>query len=282
MTAAISGASGRLVLPVAEVSGCVPWGGRTARAVPVHEGDVFYIGRYDRRWLERSGERLRHLALGPTTRPVVSAASLIVVGLRDAVEVRRTGGATPAVVDGESLGLDPVWLGEPVHEIIIDPLGVPQRVLIRVHAGRSALAPDPGRSGSTVEPVLVLSGEAMRRMAAALAWPLVAKVPPPRVGGWSTAAIGERFRELWGEPPQRPRRLLHDLREALVTACGADGRPLLAVPELQPWPWPAQRDPLRYPTEQSFIEAKNHITAMHLAASGVVGDLVIESLDRVR
>jgi hypothetical protein len=266
--------------PIAEIVGTVPWGGRAVRPVPVYEGDAFTIGRMDRRWLESKNLHRDHLALGPTTRAIISVRFLTLVGLRDSIEVGCVRSPAHVLVDGAALGFDPIKLCGPLHEIVVDPAGVPQRVIVRVRSRPVGPAPDSVRSGSTVEPLLAIGSQRLLQMAAALAWPLLYDVPLPLQSGWSTAAVRARFRELWGTPPQSPRRLLHDLRAMLVTAVSTDGRPMESIPELQPWPWPAERDEVRYPTDHDFIEAKNYLTAVYLVASGAVGEAVSRALDR--
>jgi hypothetical protein len=268
---------------VAALTGVRPWGATAPQTVDVREGDVFHLGRLDQGWLRRSGIYERHLALGPGTRTTVSAVSLTVVGLHDTIEVRTGPRLVDATVDGLPLNHDAIRLQGPRHEIVVDPTGVPQAVLVRLrrHAGATVAIPAV-YSGDTLLPVLSLTAPRVRRMAAALAWPLVADAAPPLTVGWSTAAISMRYLELWGIAPADGRRVLHDLRTALVNARSSDGRTMLSIPEVAPWPWPSRLELSGYVSQQAFTEGKNHLLAVHVAASTQIGHVVAAALERIR
>lgn len=269
---------------VARLAGLRPWGATRAQTVELREGDVYYVGRLDQRWLRQTGRQDRHLALGPTTRATVSAVSLTIVVTRDAVEVSPPGKLVDVMVDSRAIGLDPLLLRGPFHELIFDPSGAPQTVVLRFPS-RVGTAEAPrilAGSGSTVVPVLSISGGRHQMMAAALVWPLLRDVAPPLSQGWSSQAAAARYHELWGSQPSQPSRLLFDLRQALENAHAEDGRAMASIDEVQPWPWAPDLARSGYATADEFIEGKNHVTAVHLAAGGRFSSMVAKALERTR
>ncbi len=268
---------------VAVLDGVCPAGTTSVGSVWLREGDVYQVGRHDRGWAERVGLSKTHLALPRTTRKTVPAVALVLAVARAAVALQGGQRLIQILVDGQPLGPDPVRLAGPIHDVVIDSLGVPQRLRIgfgRARGERSATEPIPG--SGTVVPVLRVSGSRLLPMAAALAWPLIPGVAPPLAGGWSTAQIAARHRELWGSEPQQPRRTLHDLRTLLTEAATEDGRPMATVPGVQPWPWPQHRQEAGALSEVEFAETKNRITGLYFAAAGEIAPMVWSALERPR
>jgi hypothetical protein len=256
--------------------------GRTPQTVGLREGDVIRVGRLDKKWLARSGLEDRYVALGPTTRMTVPAVSLTIVVGRETIEVRSGSRPADATVDGVPIGPEGCRLAGPRHEIVIDPSGVPQRlILVFVSPAGTAAIPAP-HSGSTIVPVLEFASRRLLQMAAAVAWPLLSDLAPSLNAGWSTAAVAARHRELWGHAPGNRRRVLFDLREMLVNARCSDGRPMAAIAEVQPWPWPADLGATRFLSEVEFTEDKNRQLAVYLATSAQVRQEVARALDRNR
>lgn len=270
---------------VAILEGVCPAETASVQAVRLREGDVFQIGRSDRAWARRAGLSATHLALPRTARRTVPAMALVLAVGRAAIVVHGGQRLVQILVDGQPLGPEPVSLAGPVHDVVVDPLGVPQRLRIGfcrrpddATAGPVGAVPGSG----TVVPVLRVGGTRLRPMAAALAWPLLSGVAPALSAGWSTAQITARYVELWGQEPDQPRRVLHDLRALLTDAMAEDGRPMATVPGVQPWPWPSRRQDAGLLSDTEFSEAKNRITGLYLAAVGDIARMVGEALDRPR
>src|ERR1700722_14156194 len=201
---------------VAVLEGVRAKGAASAHMVDLCEGDVYQVGRHDPAWVRRTGLHDTHLALGSTTRTTVSTTSFVLSVSRGSVLLSPGQRLVHILVDGTELGPEPVRLAGPVHEIVVDPLGAPQRIRLgfrpSADAARPGSAPRPGGAG-TIIPVLRVHRSRLRPMAAALAWPLVSGAAPSLSSGWSTAAVAVRFTELWGHEPAEPRRSLHDPRE---------------------------------------------------------------------
>ena len=268
---------------VAVLDGVCPAGTTAVGSVWLREGDVYQVGRQDRGWAERVGLSKTHLALPRTTRKTVPAVALVLAVARAAVVLRGGQRLIQILVDGQPLGPDPVRLAGPIHDVVVDPMGMPQRLRIgfgRAQGEQSGAEPVPG--SGTVVPVLRVSGSRLRPMAGALAWPLIPGVAPALAAGWSTAQIAARYLELWGSEPQQPRRTLHDLRTLLIGAVAEDGRPMATVPGVQPWPWPQRRQEAGALSEAEFAEAKNRITGLYFAAAGEIAPMVWSALDRPR
>jgi hypothetical protein len=186
------------------------------------------------------------------------------------------------LVDAVALGSEPINLAGPVHEILVDALGQPQRLRLGFGPADPRRLGPVGASSGTLVPVLRVHGSRLRPMAAALAWPLVSEAAPALTGGWSTTAVAARYRELWGEEPVEPRRSLHDLRQLLVGACAEDGRPMASVPELSPWPWAERWQNSVYTSAAAFAEGCNQVTALYLAATSDIAAYIGDALDRPR
>jgi hypothetical protein len=130
--------------------------------------------------------------------------------------------------------------------------------------------------------VLRISGARLLPMAVALAWPLFPDLPGPLHTGWSPTEVASRYQELWQEEPIDARHTLHRLRRCLEQAQTAEGRPMVTIPEVQPWPWAEHRSRTPFPTEEAFTAAKNRITAAYLQAAGQVRPLLTAALESPR
>lgn len=262
--------------------GLRPWNTGEVRPVPVQEGDVYRIGRLDRRWLQRSGLATTHLALAPVTRLTVPVVAVTLAVGRNTVDVHPGQRYSAVEIDGRLLAGGAVRLAGPRHEVVVDPLGLPQSFQIRFD-GEVLPSRPVAPSGSTVVPVLTLTGPRLLELAIPLSWPLVSGVPAPFAMGWSTGAVVERHVELYGrEPRPTPRRTLFDLRLKLREASGPDGRPLATRPEIQPWPWPEDWRQAGFLTEDAFFGYANMVMAGYFSATPWLRPLVEEALDRPR
>lgn len=270
---------------VAILEGACPAGTASVEMVRLREGDIFQIGRSDRAWALRAGLSATHLALPRTARRTVPALALVLAVGRAAVVVQGGRRLVQILVDGQPLGPEPLSLAGPVHEVLVDPLGVPQRLRIGFCLRQETAAADPLRAipgSGTVVPVLRVAGSRLRPMAAALAWPLLSGVAPALSLGWSTAQVAARYTELWGREPDQPRRTLHDLRAVLAGASAEDGRPMVTISDVQPWPWPSRWQDAGLLSKAEFAEAKNRIVGLYFAAASDVVHMVGEALERPR
>lgn len=267
---------------VAVLEGAVPPAQDAARLMDLREGDVFQVGRRDSTAVRRAGLRATHLGLGRETRAAVSMVSLILSVSRASVLVTPCRRPVHILIDGVALSAEPVNLAGPVHEILVDALGLPQRLRLGFGPADPRQLGPVGASSGTLVPVLRVHGSRLRPMAAALAWPLVSEAAPALMGGWSTTAVTARYHELWGMEPVKPRRSLHDLRQLLVGAWAEDGRSMAAIPELAPWPWAERWQDSVYTSAAAFAEGCNQVTALYLAATSDIATYIGEALDRPR
>ncbi|MGW6818858.1 hypothetical protein [Streptomyces sp. NPDC055005] len=260
------------------LSGVVPAGASGPRDVPLHEGDRFLIGRPSRFRTPPAGPGV-FLSLGPGVRRSVPAVALVLAVARSAVHLRAGHGAVDLLVDGVVPPPGGLRLAGPAHDVVVDPVGVPRTLAVRLFATAPALEPPPA-SGTTCLPVLSVSGDRLLPMAVALAWPAVTDVARPSADGWSLPQIVARHRELWGVDPVDPRHTLFRLREILAGAQSVDGRPMAVIEDVQPWPWTERVEDTPYLDKESFMAAKNRITAGYFAAAGQVRPLLVELLER--
>ncbi|MCS0605634.1 hypothetical protein NX794_31190 [Streptomyces sp. LP11] len=263
---------------VGVLSGACPPGASRPRDVPLREGDRCLVGRPSRLRPPPAGDGV-FLSLGPGVRRSVPAVALVLAVARSAVHLRAGHGAVDLLVDGAVPAPGGIRLAGPEHEIVVDPVGVPRALAVRLFGTPPALEPPPA-SGTTRLPVLRVSGDRLLPMAVALAWPAVTGVPRPRADGWSLPQIVARHRELWGGGPVEPRHTLFRLREILAGARCADGRPMAAIEDVQPWPWAERLEDTPYLDNESFMAAKNRITAGYFAAAGQVRPHLVEALAR--
>ncbi|MEU9415038.1 hypothetical protein [Streptomyces sp. NPDC048272] len=265
---------------VGVLSGVVPAGASGPRDVALHEGDRYLIGRPSRLRTPPAGPGV-FLSLGPGVRRSVPAVALVLAVARSAVHLRAGHGAMDLLVDGAVPPPGGLRLAGPAHEVVVDPVGVPRTLAVRLFAAAPALEAPPA-SGTTCLPVLRVSGDRLLPMAAALAWPLVTNVPRPTADGWTLPRIVARHRELWGTEPVDPRHTLFRLREILAGARSADGRPMAVIEDVQPWPWAERLEDTPYLDSESFMAAKNRVTAGYFAAAGQVRPRLTELLERRR
>ncbi|MER7934028.1 MULTISPECIES: hypothetical protein [unclassified Streptomyces] len=261
---------------VGVLSGACPPGTSRPGDVPLREGDRYLVGRPSRLRMPPAGADT-FLSLGPGVRRSVPAVALVLAVARSAVHVRAGHGAVDLMVDGTVLAPGGTRLAGPAHDIVVDPVGVPRALTVRLFGVPPAFGPPPA-SGTTCRPVLRVSGDRLLPMAVALAWPAVTGVPRPRADGWSLPQIAARYRELWGDEPVEPRHTLFRLREVLAGARSADGRPMAAIDDVQPWPWAERVEDTPYLDNESFMAAKNRVTAGYFAAAGQVRPLLVDLL----
>jgi hypothetical protein len=261
---------------VGVLSGTCPAGAGRPRDVPLYEGDRYAIGRPGRLRTPPAGPGT-FLSLGPGVRRSVPATALVLAVARSVVHLGAGRGAGHLLVDGAVPELGGTRLAGPVHEIVVDPAGVPRTLLLRLLSTPPPLDP-PAASGTTCLPVLRVTGERLLPMAAALAWPVVAGLPRPRAEGWSVPRIVDRYRELWEVEPPEPRHTLFRLRETLAGALSTDGRPMAVIEDVQPWPWAERIKDTPYLSDESFMAAKNRITAEYFAAADQVRPRLAEAL----
>ena len=265
---------------VGVLSGACPPGTSRPRNVPLREGDRYLIGRPSRLRVPPAGSEA-FLSLGPGVRRSVPAVALVLAVARSAVHIRAGHGAVDLLVDGTVLAPGGTRLAGPTHHIVVDPVGVPHALTVRLLCAPPTPGPPPA-SGTTCRPVLRVSGDRLLPMAVALAWPAVVGVPRPRADGWSLPQIVARYRELWGGEPVEPRHTLFRLREVLAGAHSSDGRPMAVIDDVQPWPWAERVEDTPYLDNESFMAAKNRVTAGYFAAAEQVRPVLVELLGRRR
>lgn len=265
---------------VGVLCGVCPPGTSRPADVLLREGDRYLIGRPLRLRAPQAGAGA-FLSLGPGVRRSVPAVALVLAVARSAVHVRAGHGAIDLLVDGTFLAPGGVRLAGPQHHIVIDPVGASRTLALRLFSASPLLRPPPV-SGTTCRPVLHVSGERLLPMAVALAWPALTDVPQPTANGWSLPQIVARYRELWGSEPVEPRHTVFRLREILAGAHSVDGRPMAAIDDVQPWPWTERLEDTPYLDNESFMAAKNRVTAAYFAAAGQVRPVLTELLDRPR
>jgi hypothetical protein len=261
---------------VGVLSGTFPAGVGRPHDVPLYEGDRYVIGRPGRLRTPPAGPGT-FLSLGPGVRRSVPATALVLAVGRSIVHLGAGHGAGHLLVDGAVPAPGGTRLAGPVHEIVVDPAGAPRTLVLRLLSTPPPLDPPPA-SGTTCLPVLRVTGQRLLPMAAALAWPVVAGVPRPRAEGWSVPRIVDRYRELWDSDPPEPRHTLFRLRETLAGALSTDGRPMAAIEDVQPWPWAERIEDTPYVSGESFMAAKNRITAGYFATAGQVRPRLAEAL----
>jgi hypothetical protein len=271
---------GRLLGLPAEDGG--PGGPGGTSGMPLFEGDCYVLGRPGRRGAPEAVPGGTFLSLGARVRRSVPAAAVILTVGRSTALLAPGHGTVQVLVDGAALEPEGAVLPGPRHEVVVDPAGQPCRLTLRLGL-RPAAAPAPlPSSGTTIRPVLRISGARLLPMAAALAWPLFQNLPGPLHTGWSPGEVASRYQELWQKEPLDARHTLHRLRRCLELAQTAEGRPMVTIPEVQPWPWAESRSGTPFPTEEAFTAAKNRITAAYLQAAGQVGPLLATALEQPR